>query len=103
MSAHTPGPWTIWKVSDRKWNICEPETDKRHSHFASVNVGNFWHEEGKANARLIAAAPELLEALKWTLARVQRMAPHQAAEGDAALYEIAAALAAIAKATREQA
>ena len=35
------------------------------------------------------------EALKWTLARVERLAPHQAIEGDAALYEIAAAMAAL--------
>ncbi len=64
MSKHTPGPWRVWEVSEEHWNICETEDRARHSHFASVSVGNCWWDEGKANARLIAAAPELLEALK---------------------------------------
>ena len=38
---------------------------------------------------------QMREALEWTLARVERLAPHQAVEGDAALYEIAAAMAAL--------
>jgi hypothetical protein len=61
---HTPGPWTVWEVGKEHWWICEPEQPRRHSHFAQVCVGNFWREEGKANAKLIAAAPDLLAACK---------------------------------------
>lgn len=43
-----------------------------------------------------AVNAKLVEALSWALARVERLAPHHAAEGDASLYEIAAARAAIA-------
>ena len=60
MSAkHTPGPWETLTFSNH-----ELQTD-----FAMVKIGSRAHmvgcsEEDKANARLIAAAPELLEALK---------------------------------------
>lgn len=61
---HTEGPWSVWKVNDNEWCICGPEECGRHSHFASVRVGYMWHEEEQANAKLIAAAPDMLEALQ---------------------------------------
>lgn len=97
MNKHTPRSWStngafVWSTSD-KAKIKERGED------CSIEVfGDTW-EEQKANAHLIAAAPELLEVLKWTLARVEKLAPHKASEGDAALYGIAAARGAIAKAT----
>lgn len=63
MSNHTPGPWysdefegiTIFHdVKDRRFPICKLEP---------ISDG-----EAEANARLIAAAPEILEALKFSLA-----------------------------------
>lgn len=64
MSAkHTPGPWLQWADTNiiirlhsgaprsEDLRICEVSTNTRH-------------DEGAANARLIAAAPELLEALQ---------------------------------------
>lgn len=60
MSAkHTPGPWGTLTFSNH-----ELQTD-----FAMVKIGSRAHMVGysgedKANARLIAAAPELLAALK---------------------------------------
>lgn len=60
----TPGPWRIWKTGSEHWWICEPEQERRHSHFAKISVGNMWHEEGEANARLIVAAPESYDALR---------------------------------------
>lgn len=56
---HTPGPWETLTFSNH-----ELQTD-----FAMVKVGRRVHmvghsEEDKANARLIAAAPDLLEALQ---------------------------------------
>lgn len=63
MSNHTPGPWHVWEADDSQWWICETQVARtRHPHFAAVSIGA-WGPEGKANARLIAAAPELLEAL----------------------------------------
>lgn len=78
--SHTPGPWQ-YKNDGRSrdfmnkpgWNPSNPD----HCGFrvydattlvASVNEGvNIPREECAANARLIAAAPELLEALKGLL------------------------------------
>ena len=63
MTSHTPGPWQVAEIPiDDLW-ICE-ENDPGH------NVGICFPEkrdtllETMANARLIAAAPDLLEALK---------------------------------------
>lgn len=59
-TAHTPGPWVLGSPelitafgSDYKYNITTP-----NGPCLAVVLG------GEANARLIAAAPELLEALK---------------------------------------
>lgn len=62
---HTPGPWISREV---------PETDEptigywidadnhEKKGFPIANVKHFTDDHGEANARLIAAAPELLEA-----------------------------------------
>jgi hypothetical protein len=50
---HTPGPWKIGK--DTRVIGADSEV---------VCFGNSANDKNKANARLIAAAPELLEALK---------------------------------------
>ena len=62
MSAHTPGPWywdaKVWdydKAQDAPW-LVKNETE-------TVLTGHI-NCESEANARLIAAAPELLESLK---------------------------------------
>jgi len=60
---HTPGPWTLRQESDRFIHIVEPNSD------AGIAAVLTEHDEDglaidQANARLIAAAPELLEALK---------------------------------------
>jgi hypothetical protein len=69
----TKGPWRVWgKPSEADMvcgghvNICEPEKEFRHSHFASISVGNAW-PEGIANAHLIAAAPDMYEAIDAAL------------------------------------
>lgn len=59
MSKHTPGPWFI-----DKGYLCA-EGEDRVLYLAKIHS---WArdapEEGKANARLISTAPELLEALE---------------------------------------
>lgn len=65
--AHTPGPW--------KWDcgIIPPDGPGRYADIytdgGDLIIASFNNEipEGSANARLIAAAPELLEALRGML------------------------------------
>jgi hypothetical protein len=69
MSAHTPGPWEIEDREERQliW------ADHAHDFVAQLSMvaegadddeQEKFEAEQAANARLIAAAPELLEALK---------------------------------------
>lgn len=62
MSKHTPGPWMVGKHTNDYYQ-CEV-----HSYNFEIatcwNHGGTIQEEMKANARLIAAAPELLYQLK---------------------------------------
>jgi len=59
---HTPGPWDLWVDKEGAFTIrAEPEDGMV---IAKRNVGTNDPAEGIANAHLIAAAPELLEALK---------------------------------------
>jgi hypothetical protein len=51
---HTPGPWEISKIGN--------DYDQHSIYAGDALVAN--SVEGEANARLIASAPELLEALK---------------------------------------
>lgn len=66
MGKHTPGPW---RVSNGHTYLvhgkADPKTDKPYGFVCSVG----WTSttDGKANAYLIAAAPDLLEALKWAI------------------------------------
>ena len=77
MSKHTQGPWTV-KLKPSKWNptMCCPERevwvikgpDKKHSPVATVRTAGYGMGPSmavrKANATLIAAAPDLLAALE---------------------------------------
>lgn len=68
MSAHTPGPWVFGNWADKKqgepdgaswveiWSLQDGED--------ALPFVACKHQDQLANARLIAAAPELLEALK---------------------------------------
>lgn len=60
---HTPGPWFVLDVTRHNWRArVAPESNPRLNTAALV----FGHSEDHvtANARLIAAAPELLAALE---------------------------------------
>ena len=56
---HTPGPW-VAKAGLAKWNVATT-TKPRSVNICSINTDRV---EQEANARLIAAAPELLAALR---------------------------------------
>jgi len=66
---HTPGPWEVALYKSCVW-IRETEDRKRHPYLADVFSNEQW-PEGKANANLIAAAPELLAACKAALVSIQ--------------------------------
>lgn len=65
MSAHTPAPW-IQSTSDitpllKNYVVSRQKKGQRHVSYLVAACGE--SEEGEANARLIAAAPRMLEAL----------------------------------------
>jgi hypothetical protein len=93
MSAHTPGPWEVDQDASGTYFVGNNETIGWVCDIDQI-AEDEW-ERGPvtmANARLVAAAPDLLAALQW-IARVNAMD-----------YEYQErARAAIAKATGEQA
>lgn len=61
---HTPGPW-IARQRGADW-VVEPKDGRL------FNVGDaLYHPENEANARLIAAAPEMLEMLRDALLYIE--------------------------------
>jgi hypothetical protein len=101
-SAYTPGPWTYdWLEQHEPTDIAAFRID---STVEWDTVADVFEQDGEgragANARLIAAAPELLEALDYLLAQTvdQELAfGIELTEGEKKAHE--RALSAIAKAT----
>lgn len=60
IAKYTPGPWEVWTIKNDRMDRIE--------HY----VENAKEEEGHANASLIAAAPELLDACKEALAHFNK-------------------------------
>ena len=78
---HTPGPWRV-QATGHSFVV------EAHTHTEAISVdanGNpcRWSEYNEANARLIAAAPELLEALQRLSAQCERLRLPGQAETDA--------------------
>jgi hypothetical protein len=100
---HTPGPWFFAGK--------HPECEVRYvslnveDHFDG-EIATLYHGEGamqEANARLIAAAPELLEALLWCKSQGWLQYTKRIPNQNAAFCDgVDKALAAIAKATGSQ-
>jgi hypothetical protein len=75
MGTHTPGPWHYLgdALTHRMFNIYRPGGYHGEEHVCTVNnlpTEALWKrdaERAEANARLIAAAPELLEVARWVL------------------------------------
>lgn len=108
---HTPGPW-IWDGNTLQPEQRDPERSQVHTILDAEGgcgfLGSDWREtvtELDADRQLIAAAPELLEALKRLHANMTSQdLERQAARPteDEYLACMAAAAAAIAKATGQQ-
>lgn len=68
---YTPGPWSIYETAGDRGNIparmevVAPESERAKRLIA--NIYGFKLPEGRANARLIAAAPKLLKELREML------------------------------------
>jgi hypothetical protein len=114
MSAqHTPGPWRLTLEptelpgvnvrfcidTDYAINIAGGQSQE---HLGGAS-GAIFEEECRANARLIAAAPELLEALKAMLSHTAELDPMQGYRPEEDFIAVKQASAAIAKATGEPA
>jgi hypothetical protein len=95
---HTPGPW--------HWTDAEELMSPSGAVISSTDYEGMWFsryekKEDEANAKLIAAAPELLEALKWAMKRADNAKSSGTKETlQLALADISSEMrAAIAKAT----
>ena len=97
MATHTPGPWTLHPttIHPAVRSVGTPDAGPRRICTVGSMNGN---PVDKANARLIAAAPELLEALKLAAHCLQWHAAQHPAGMDCKALEDARA--AIAKATQ---
>jgi hypothetical protein len=64
---HTPGPWKL-EITDTGFRVIYSDSTLR-SHIAALHEAALCEEHGDtfANARLIAAAPQMLEALRAAL------------------------------------
>jgi hypothetical protein len=64
---HTPGPWTVEKFTrEHEWVRMRARVTDGEDTVAQLFDSAF-EDRNHANARLIAAAPEMLEALELTL------------------------------------
>lgn len=99
---HTPGPWTVVKNGNSK-SLVRYSDGENVTYVAQCNDMQFCPEHGtvEANARLIAAAPELLAALENLFEHCAMMHKHwgEASNAKEAEAAIQAGRAAIAKAT----
>lgn len=67
MSAqHTPGPWVQWADTNIVIRLHTGRPQAENLRICEVAT-NTWKDEGRHNARLIAAAPDLLAALRQLL------------------------------------
>lgn len=98
MSKHTPGPWTVQPRANNMIDVCHNNRDEPGAitlALCRVQARDSWIDEAHANANLIAAAPELLDALT-NLCGLAKKRPGSLFEYKAA---VDSARAAIAKAT----
>jgi hypothetical protein len=102
---HTPGPWALFEVGDRIKRMCPAAVETKTSILTVVGEDEttFAAVLEIADARLIAAAPDLLEALEDVLSEWVRDLTDAGEEDIEERAYVKFARAAISKATGEQA
>lgn len=90
MSAHTPGPWLVWDAAKDGGGVGHTDWPHvmTHDGLAVCDLcdwGSLNFKEQTANARLIAAAPMLLEALQAAV-ECGMVPTSSAANGGASAY-----------------
>ncbi len=102
---HTPGPWTVQSLETAHNDYCDWPTFAVRSAKTNVclatvgKVDHYESERNEANARLIAAAPDMLEALQALFENCAMTHKHwgegsNSKEADAAIANARAAIAA---------
>jgi len=97
MSKHTPGPWHYRRGDEWSHSVVTHHgtlPDGSQNCWTVADINKMREPEHEANARLIAAAPELLEALQACEARLTHLAQNSVN----VVAELKQARAAIAKA-----
>ena len=89
---HTPGPWTFDGVGSHFSVFVRDYQEDDNGDICQVNEPqNYPDEEAKANAQLIAAAPEMLEELEHALSGLRilsgSMPDHKGLKQDIARVE----------------
>lgn len=88
MSGHTPGPWSIQRYTNyHGFSIWAAGRLLAERWYASP-LDESGDAEMAANARVIAAAPEMLEALKWIAEQYPDMGCGPVAENAIARAEV---------------
>ena len=67
-TSHTPGPWALNRGGDETYRVIDATDMNELSVIATVHFHDDGEGETKANAKLIAAAPNLLAALQAIVA-----------------------------------
>jgi hypothetical protein len=71
--SHTPGPWTLGRFGSIQSSVGRPAfKGTAYPQIALATLDDRGEEERDANARLIAAAPQLLAACKAALGAFER-------------------------------
>ncbi|MDE3023197.1 MAG: hypothetical protein KGI54_15335 [Pseudomonadota bacterium] len=62
MSAHTPGPWGLIKSETGPWAVFGEDGS-----WVATTCKRQWKTEDTANARIMSASIDMLQALKWAV------------------------------------
>ena len=98
MTMHTEGPWS---AAETRHNYDTVIRGPKGEPIALALIAGYTKQEGTANAALLAAAPDLLEALQ-ELCEIVEDAIEQKSAKDLDSFTLQPARAAIARATGEQ-
>ena len=77
---HTPGPWETSPEPDDYNSNAEWILIESKAHDRDIADLRLWDQQARADARLIAAAPLMLEALKTALDYLESECPHESTD-----------------------